>query len=53
LTYRNFSCSITTVKPSYDCPSSGRYECVEGFESSVVIRTLHVIGANRYALYRA
>ncbi len=50
--YRNFSCTITVVKPSYDCPSNGRYECVEGFQSTVTMRTLHVISAKKYALYR-
>ena len=50
--YSWFSCAITIVKPSYDCPSAGRYECVAGFEATVITRTLHVVSAKQYALYR-
>ena len=50
--YPDFSCAVTVVKPSHDCPSRGRYECVEGFESTVITRTLHVVSARKYALYR-
>jgi hypothetical protein len=53
LAFRNFGCAITIVRPSHDCPSAGRYECVAGFESTVITRTLHVVSATRYALYRS
>jgi hypothetical protein len=51
-TFRNFDCEITIVKPSSQCPSSGIYVCVSAAESTVIQRTLHVIDARRYALYR-
>jgi hypothetical protein len=50
--YRNFSCEIVLVRQTSDCPWSGDYVCVAGFESSTRARTLHVIGSKRYALYR-
>jgi len=50
--FRNFSCEITVVRPTTDCPSTGDYVCIAGFESSTLERTLHVLDRNRYALYR-
>jgi hypothetical protein len=50
--YRNFSCEITVVHPPAPCASSGIYACVAEYESRAEERTLHVLDATRYALYR-
>jgi hypothetical protein len=50
--YRDFSCEITVVRPLADCRSSGIYLCVAAWESTAEARTLHVLDAERYALYR-
>jgi hypothetical protein len=51
-TYRNFSCEITVVHPPAPCSSRGIYACVAEYESRAEERTLHVLDATRYALYR-
>ena len=51
--YRDLSCEISVVRPLTGCPSSGIYACVAGFEATAELRTLHVLDATRYALYRA
>ena len=50
--YRDFSCEITVVRPLTDCRSSGIYLCVAAWEATAEARTLHVLDAERYALYR-
>jgi hypothetical protein len=50
--YRNFSCEITVVHPPAPCSSSGIYACMAEYESRAEERTLHVLDATRYALYR-
>jgi hypothetical protein len=51
-TFRNFSCEITVVHPPVPCSSNGIYACMAEYESTAEERTLHVLDARRYALYR-
>lgn len=48
--YRRFSCEITVVKPSGDCPSTALRVCVAGFEATALERKLQVLGDTRYAV---
>lgn len=50
--FRNFSCEITVVRPLGPCSSTGIYACVAGYAVNAKARTLHVLDATRYALYR-
>jgi hypothetical protein len=50
--FRNFSCEITVVHPPAPCRSRGIYACVAEYASTAEERTLHVLDARRYALYR-
>jgi hypothetical protein len=50
--YQNFSCEILVVS-SLPCNGrAGPYVCAARFESTAQERTLHVLDATRYALYR-
>ncbi len=58
--FTDLSCEITVVRET-GCAGSGpadallftRFYCVAAYESTALVRTLHVIDRVRYALYRS